>query len=100
MITSPVLLEIWREVCRHIRMEESLDSIARMLASTLPLRGLSVVGFDPASRTLVARGGSYVPPARLLGRTGAQPGPGEIEEIQRWLDLGEPLVHRRSSPPQ
>ena len=98
MPTQAILLEIWREVCRHVRMEESLGSIAAMLSPLLPVRSLSVLAFDPVAGTAISRGGPFTPPARLQGRTGARPGPGEIEGLQRWTEAGEPLLLRAGTP--
>ena len=33
-----VLLEVWREACRHIRIEESVDTIGRIVQRHLPVR--------------------------------------------------------------
>ena len=41
-----VLLDVWREACRHIEISESTATIATMLAKHLPLESLLVRRFD------------------------------------------------------
>src|SRR5262245_40954052 len=40
-------LEVWREACRHIEIEESVDRIAPLLSRDLPLDRVLVWRFDP-----------------------------------------------------
>lgn len=42
-----VLLDIWREACQHIEIQESTANIAQLLARELPLAALLVRRFDP-----------------------------------------------------
>ena len=42
-----VLLDIWREACQHIEIQESTANIAELLARELPLAALLVRRFDP-----------------------------------------------------
>ena len=42
-----VLLDVWREACRHIEIHESTGNIARLLAKELPLAALLVRRLDP-----------------------------------------------------
>ena len=50
-----LLLDVWREACRHIEIEQSAHRIARLLAHILPLDQLSVISFDWAHATLLPR---------------------------------------------
>ncbi len=43
---QPLLLDIWREACRHIEIGESAATIAAMLVPHLPLKELLVRRFD------------------------------------------------------
>jgi transcriptional regulator with GAF, ATPase, and Fis domain len=51
--TPSLLLEVWREVCRHIDIDESLARIAPILAQTLPVTRVSVRRVDREARRLV-----------------------------------------------
>ncbi|WP_165226113.1 sigma-54 interaction domain-containing protein [Aquisphaera insulae] len=43
-----VLLEVWREVCRHIAIEESVTRVTPLLVGSLPVDELIVRQVDPA----------------------------------------------------
>ena len=61
--TPSLLLEVWREVCRHLEIDESLGRIAPIVAQTLPATRLIVRRVEGDSRRLVtvAAGGTPVP---------------------------------------
>src|SRR5687767_12676020 len=42
----PVLLEVWREACRHIEIRDSVATLAPLLARHLPISSLLVRRFD------------------------------------------------------
>ena len=44
----PLLLEVWREVCRHIEIEQSLERTAPILLASLPLDAIAVRRIDLA----------------------------------------------------
>ena len=48
----PLLLEVWKEACRHIRVDESVARIAPVLARRLPVDRLLIRRFDPARSSL------------------------------------------------
>lgn len=76
-----VLLDVWREVCRHIEIEQSTRSIAALLAKHLPLEAVIVRRFDPAVRGVetVAIGPSETSPEFGIGPLRLEP--------QSWSDL-------------
>ena len=43
-----VLLDVWREACRHIEISQSTETIAAMLAEHLPIAQVLVRQIDPA----------------------------------------------------
>ena len=47
-----VLLDVWREACRHIEIRESTATVAAMLAKGLPLAGLIVRRLDEQHQAL------------------------------------------------
>jgi transcriptional regulator with GAF, ATPase, and Fis domain len=51
--TPSLLLEVWREVCRHIDIGESLERIAPILAQTLPVTRVLVRRVDRDARRLL-----------------------------------------------
>jgi transcriptional regulator with GAF, ATPase, and Fis domain len=57
--TPSLLLEVWREVGRHIEIAESIERIAPILAQTLPVARVTVRRLDREARALVtiAEGG-------------------------------------------
>src|SRR5947207_15624610 len=42
------VLSVWREACRHIELEDSIDRIARLLTAQLPADALMVRGLNYA----------------------------------------------------
>jgi len=81
---NPLLLEVWREACRHIEIEGSVETFARLLGPPLALDALAVVRFDRSrgSLQLLARAGSVRSRAARELR-----GP-ERRVIERWLPSG------------
>jgi transcriptional regulator with GAF, ATPase, and Fis domain len=51
-----VLLEVWREACRHIELERSAGTIGRIVSGHLPIQALRVYRADAQRRTLDAVG--------------------------------------------
>jgi hypothetical protein len=47
-----VLLQVWREVGRHLEIQESCATITRMLAQHFPLQSLIVRRFDASHHSL------------------------------------------------
>src|SRR5205814_6131253 len=47
-----ILLDVWREACRHIEITESADRITRLLARKLPADFLAIRRLDPQHRRL------------------------------------------------
>lgn len=47
-----LLLDVWREACRHIEIRQSSETLFEMLAERLPLAGLSVLRFDLQLKTV------------------------------------------------
>jgi hypothetical protein len=44
----PLLLDLWREACRHIEIEQSLERTAPILLRSLPLDAIAVRRIDLA----------------------------------------------------
>jgi hydrogenase-4 transcriptional activator len=90
-----LLLDVWREACRHIEIRESAATLAEMLAEHLPLATLSVLRFDMAAKTIepvtIALDASTVPP--LLSCSSAQ-----WRRLIAWSRSGN-VLHSRSGKP-
>jgi transcriptional regulator with GAF, ATPase, and Fis domain len=88
---APLLLEVWREVCRHVEIGEAVARLAPLLARRMPLDLLLVRHLDAPHRrvetvaTGVARSASELPPQRseLAER--------EFEELRAWCRPGRTL---------
>ncbi len=66
-----VLLGVWREVCRHIAIEESVARVAPLLVQRLPLEELLIRSIDVARSALetVAVGMAGLGPAPASAKT-------------------------------
>jgi transcriptional regulator with GAF, ATPase, and Fis domain len=89
----PLLLELWREACRHIEIEQSLERIAPILGRELPVDILLVRRID------LARGGLETV-ACAVGQDGSPPknarselSPRELERLVAWCRRGEIAHH-------
>ena len=84
---GPLLLEFWREACRHIEIERSVDTFAGLLSRELPLATLRVVRFDRSAGALEL---CAVAPAAIrstLPRRELRAGERRI--FERWVAGGE-----------
>lgn len=85
-----LLLDVWREACRHIEITESASNIAVMLHERLPLQCLLVRRFDLAHSTLetVAWGAdpasSFMPPPAKIDLT-----PPRLKRLLEWAAEGQ-----------
>jgi len=84
-----VLLDVWREVCRHIEIRESAATIAEMLANHLPLACLLVRRLDGQHQTLetVAVGQPVAGPLDATVRTALTPA--KHRRLLSWAKAGE-----------
>jgi hydrogenase-4 transcriptional activator len=87
-----MLLQVWREACQHIEIQESVEGIFRLLAPRLPMRRLQVIRIEPdhALAALVA-----VAPMSEMPTEGLQH---EIQVADRkrlasWARRSKPAAH-------
>jgi transcriptional regulator with GAF, ATPase, and Fis domain len=73
-----LLLDIWREACRHIEIRESAMTLAEMLAEHFPLASLLVLRFDST--------GKVVEPVAQAPEEGSLPAPQNCSSAQ-WRKL-------------
>ncbi len=84
-----VLLAVWREACRHIRIEESASTIADILLSQTPFCQLAVRWVDSQRLCIetVAVGRADGLP---VGQVRTACTPQQLEVLQHWCGLGQP----------
>ncbi len=88
----PLLSHVWREVCRHLEIQASVDCIAQMLSEQMPLGALLVSRYDPTRQVLqsVACGGQARGEQPRTSRCTLTP-----EEQARWRNwMSAPRVER------
>lgn len=92
-----VLLNVWREACRHIEISESTATIAATLGKHLPLEFLLVRRFDVQNSWLdtVAMGPGDRPASVALARTASTPA--KLRRLVAWARRGAILHGRRQS---
>ncbi len=87
-----LLLEVWREACRHTKIQESAGCIAPILRQRFPLALLLLRRFDRSERCLatVATALDDRRAGALTSRT-----PCDLEDLERllrWANAGTPLA--------
>ncbi len=89
-----LLLDVWREVCRHIEIGESIERLGPILMRRLPIETILVRRLDPARSCVetVARGGRSpaaptAMPATEVVRTDVAAG--ELEGLAAWCGRGK-----------
>ncbi|TVQ55057.1 MAG: sigma-54-dependent Fis family transcriptional regulator, partial [Phycisphaerales bacterium] len=97
-----LLLDIWREACRHIELDESIVSLAEILVRHVPLDRVWIgqITDEPPAIDIVASGlSSKLHSNRSLPRVDVAPG--RARRLKSWLRAGE-LVHltRQESAPR
>ncbi|MEQ1855910.1 MAG: sigma 54-interacting transcriptional regulator [Longimicrobiales bacterium] len=80
---NPLLLEVWREACRHIEIERSVDTFARLLDGELALDTLAIVRFDRGRGTLEVR-----------ARAGSAPAPSSVRAVRELRGPERRLIER------
>ncbi|MBL8840560.1 MAG: sigma-54-dependent Fis family transcriptional regulator [Planctomycetes bacterium] len=88
--TPSLLLDVWREVGRHIELDDSLQNLAPIVAQTLPVARLVVRRLDVAARRLDALAAGGEPLAAGAARRDLDPA--EVARLQAWLASGELLL--------
>ncbi len=82
-----ILLNVWREACRHIELAESILTIGRILQEHLPPGRLRIIHFNPADgtlETLAAYPADDPEPRPQRARLSR----GEMAALRRWCEVG------------
>ena len=96
-----LLLDVWREACRHIRITESAATIAEMLRQRMPLGQLLVRRIDVARSGLETVAVALVEPGHRLEGTRVQWTAEQLQQVLAWCNRGQ-VLHQggtsRASP--
>jgi len=85
-----VLLDVWREACRHIEIEQSTAQVAAMLVERLPLERLLVRRFELGRSNLETVADAAADgPAREDAAARSELSPSELETLLAWGRRGE-----------
>src|SRR5512134_1514735 len=85
----PLLLDVWREACRHIEIADAVDGMAPLLVRKLPADLMLVRRLDLArssAETVAGSGGDAGAPRSELA-------PEELEGLAEWCRAGR-VLHR------
>ncbi len=86
-----VMLEVWREACRHIEISESTRTIARQLARQLPLEQVIVRRIDRESASMLTVAAAPVDANLPIKENRREFSPQEFGRLQSWAGSGRLL---------
>jgi transcriptional regulator with GAF, ATPase, and Fis domain len=92
-----ILLEVWREACRHIEIGESARAIAAILREYMPLERLAIHRLDAeharvAIAAVVPDAGDVLPGSQALPAS-------ELKRIESWIREAKPMHLAAAHPP-
>ncbi|HOA74930.1 MAG TPA: sigma 54-interacting transcriptional regulator [Phycisphaerae bacterium] len=97
---NSLLLEIWREACKHIEIGEAAALMAPILARRWPLEMMLVRRIDPKRSCVETVGVGLCGSATAPEHTRNELSAGQLEELLAWARQGQILhFHRPSSAP-
>lgn len=94
-----LLLDVWREACRHIEIERSAQTIAQILARRLPIERLVVIALDFTHNQIVPRAYGLV---EVTAERPASPVPLRAAErrlLQAWSRRSEVILQHVNDKP-
>ena len=84
-----ILIEVWREVCRHIEIAEAIDLIFPILARRLPVDGLVVRRIELGRSAVETVGAKGLPSGSAWGQARTECLSPELEQLVDWCRRGE-----------
>ncbi len=95
-----LLLDVWREACRHIEITQSTGTIAGFLAPHFPIEHIVVRRIDPQRSCVETVAIGPLPCGRGGGDARNECQPGQMETILEWCRAGKVLQgHDRAAKP-
>lgn len=89
---ASLLLEIWREVCRHIQIGESLERVAPILARRLPAELILIRHLDPARNCVETIAAGHCRPGPLPNRAKTECSAADLERLMLWCRKSEVVL--------
>lgn len=86
-----ILLEVWREACRHIEIDESTLAIVRLLATQMPLGRILVRRIDTEPASIVTVAAAPPEPHSPIAEHRRGFSPEEFERLLGWVKSGRVL---------
>ncbi len=92
-----VLLDVWREACRHTAVSESTKAIAALLVRDLPLDQILIRRVDPIGECVETVAVGFSGPEHTQSPTRTARSADEIRKLKVWCDKGEKVCHGTGS---
>lgn len=86
------LLEVWREACRHIEIDEFTLSIARLLATQIPVGQIVVRRIEPEPACIVTVAAAPAESNSPVGENRRSFSAGEFNRLLSWSKSGRLLL--------
>ena len=94
-----LLLDVWREACRHIRITESAAAIAALLARQMPLDRIIVRRVDVGRSCLETVAVAWAEPGRPMDEARTEIPPADLQKLLAWCQ-GKQIFRRRDGVDQ
>ena len=91
-----LLLDVWREVCRHIEIGEAAENVAAMLAGHMPLELLLVRRLDRQRHCIETAAVGPASPAAVLPEAKSDCSEDQTQSLLAWCRQGTVCRGRRS----
>ena len=93
-----LLLDIWREVCRHIEIDEAISRTAPVLSRRFPLDLVMIRRFDLERSLIETVAASLCRPGAIPQQARTDCSPEDLEQLLAWFQRG--IVIHESAPKQ
>lgn len=91
MKNAEMLVQVWKEVCRHSEIAEAIDLVSSILARRLPVGAVVVRRIDLSRRAMETVGAKGVPTEGTWGQTRTECLSPEWDRLVAWCRGGEVL---------
>lgn len=90
-----LMLDVWREACRHIHITESAAAIAALLVRQMPLDRIVVRRIDVGRSSLETVAVAWAEPGRPIDEARTEVPPADLQTLLAWCQ-GKQLYRRRN----